>query len=237
MGLNEKFFASASGPIVPVANLKLHLDASDTNSYSGTGSTWFDLTANNEDGTISGATWNNGGYFSFDGINDYVQVSPIPSTVQTDTIITGEAWINPISATNNSIISFRGATGSSVKFFLAATNQGKLYLVSAFNTTVSFGTTAYNTVPVGSWSHVVASINYTTQQYYIYANGVLATSGSTGTLRGASTFGASSFFIGANLSNVQISNLKIGQVRMYDVALTPTEIEARFDATKSHYGL
>tara|TARA_R110002124_G_scaffold260640_1_gene426551 strand:- start:63 stop:758 length:696 start_codon:yes stop_codon:yes gene_type:complete len=224
MGLNEKFFASAAAG-VPVANLKLHLDASDTNSYSGTGSTWFDLTANNEDGTISGATWNNGGYFSFDGSNDYVQISPIPSTVQTDAIITAEAWINPISATNNSIISFRGAGGSSVKFFFAATNQGKLYLVSSFNTTVLFGTTASNTVPVNSWSHVVASINYTTQQYYIYVNGVEKTSGSTGTLRGASTFGATSFFIGANLSNVQNSNLNISKVRIYDIALTSTEIE------------
>ena len=46
----------------------LHLDARNTNSYSGSGNTWSDLSGNNYNATISGATFNsNGKYFYFDG--------------------------------------------------------------------------------------------------------------------------------------------------------------------------
>lgn len=226
MGLNEKFFTSLSEPIVPVANLKLHLDASDTNSYSGAGSTWYDLTANNEDGTISGATWNPAGYFSFDGSNDYVQISPIPSTAQNDNIITAEAWINPITATNNSIISFRGSTNTTIKLFLGANSSGQLYLVSSSTTGfLALGLTSV-TAPVGQWTHVVGSIDYVTKDYYIYVNGSLASSGTDSNIRSANTFNSSNFFIGTNLVGVQYSNLNISKVRTYDIALTSTEITA-----------
>ena len=209
--------------------LEMNLDASNTTSYPGTGTTWFDLTSNNNNGAINGATWNATGYFSFDGSNDYVQISPIPSTVQSDTIITGEAWINPTTATNNTIISFRGGGGSSVKFFFAANSSGQLYLASASTSNfVSFGTTSSNSVPVGSWSHVVASINYTSKTYTIYINETLASSGSQSNIRAASTFGATNFFIGTNLIGVQHSNLKISQARLYNTALTQAEVTALF---------
>ena len=56
--------------------LVLHLDARDTNSYSGSGNTWSDLSGNNYNATISGATFNsNGKYFYFDGSNDYVNTN------------------------------------------------------------------------------------------------------------------------------------------------------------------
>ena len=60
--------------------LVLHLDARDTNSYSGSGNTWSDLSGNNYNATISGATFNsNGKYFYFDGSNDYVNTNKTAS--------------------------------------------------------------------------------------------------------------------------------------------------------------
>ena len=54
--------------------LILSLDAGDKNSYGGSGSTWYDLCENN-DTTISGATYNSDGYFVLDGTNDYFEVT------------------------------------------------------------------------------------------------------------------------------------------------------------------
>ena len=63
--------------------LVLNLDASNTLSYPGSGTTWFDLTSNNNDGTlVNGPTFDsaNGGSIVFDGINDYVSFTTPPST-------------------------------------------------------------------------------------------------------------------------------------------------------------
>ena len=53
-----------SAPLV-LDNIVLYFDAGNPSSYPGNGNTWFDLTPNNNDGTITGATYssNNGGHF------------------------------------------------------------------------------------------------------------------------------------------------------------------------------
>jgi hypothetical protein len=63
------------GPKTVTNGLVLCLDAADKNSYSGTGTTWTDLTGNGNNGTLTnGPTFNsaNGGSISFDGTNDYI---------------------------------------------------------------------------------------------------------------------------------------------------------------------
>jgi hypothetical protein len=62
--------------------LQLILDAGDSESYSGSGSTWYDLSANNYDATLVNETSYNSadkGYFVFDGDNDYIDVNAILS--------------------------------------------------------------------------------------------------------------------------------------------------------------
>lgn len=66
-----------SKPIV-TDGLVLHLDAANTKSYPGTGTTWTDLTGNGNDGTLTnGPTFDSGsnGSIVFDGVNDYVLLS------------------------------------------------------------------------------------------------------------------------------------------------------------------
>ena len=60
------------------SNLILNLDASDSSSYSGSGTTWNDLSGQNNDMTLTSApshTSGSGGYFQFDGVNDTASVS------------------------------------------------------------------------------------------------------------------------------------------------------------------
>ena len=44
--------------------LKFYLDAKNTQSYSGSGNTWSDLTANGNDFTLASPSWNSNGYFN-----------------------------------------------------------------------------------------------------------------------------------------------------------------------------
>ena len=56
--------------------LVLALDAGDTNSYPGSGTSWFDLSGNGNHATIyNSPTWNAAGYFSLDGIDDYIKTT------------------------------------------------------------------------------------------------------------------------------------------------------------------
>jgi len=55
----------------PEANRVVHLDAGNTSSYPGTGTTWSDLTSNNNDFTLNSCAFDsgNGGSIDFDGTN------------------------------------------------------------------------------------------------------------------------------------------------------------------------
>ena len=57
-------------------SLLVHLDASKTASYPGTGTTWFDISGNNRHFTLfNGPTHVAGESFSFDGVNDYARTA------------------------------------------------------------------------------------------------------------------------------------------------------------------
>ena len=62
-------------PTIITDGLKLWLDASNPSSYPGSGTTWYDLSGNGNNGTmVNGVTYStaNGGVMSFDGVNDIV---------------------------------------------------------------------------------------------------------------------------------------------------------------------
>lgn len=62
-------------PSIVTDGLQLYLDAGLTDSYPGTGTTWNDLSGNGNHLTlVNGPVWtsSDGGYFTFDGSNDYV---------------------------------------------------------------------------------------------------------------------------------------------------------------------
>ena len=54
----------------------LYLDASDNNSYNGSGTTWTDLSGQNNHGTITNSpTFSSSTkLFTFDGVNDFVDL-------------------------------------------------------------------------------------------------------------------------------------------------------------------
>jgi hypothetical protein len=79
------------GPRIVTDGLVLCLDAADRNSYPGSGSTWYDLSGNNYNGTISGATFttfNNNGVFYFYQ-NDSISFSSLSMASYPGTISAG----------------------------------------------------------------------------------------------------------------------------------------------------
>ena len=98
------FFLNAQ---VTTSGLVFNLDANDSSSYSGSGNTWNDISGNNNHFNINNATYNNAGYFVFDG-NDGMTGPPSNSFGLSQTDHTIEIVLMNTTTTNQSIINFRG---------------------------------------------------------------------------------------------------------------------------------
>ena len=72
--------SSKGGPDINENGLVLHLDAANNKSYPGSGTTWTDLSGNDNNGTLTnGPTFNasNMGSIALDGTNDYIYRSSL----------------------------------------------------------------------------------------------------------------------------------------------------------------
>jgi hypothetical protein len=67
---------------IVTANLALSLDAGNPASYSGTGSTWYDLSGNGNNLTLQNSpVWNSSGYFTLNGTNQYALLNSPPANL------------------------------------------------------------------------------------------------------------------------------------------------------------
>ena len=226
-------------PIAIVTDgLQLHLDAGNTNSYSGTGTAWYDLSGNGNDATlVNGPAYSvgNGGFISFDGVDDYAELSPNLQIAGSE--ITFSVWNYGIEAKISSII------------WLESSNGGKILNVHLpfVNNNVYFDIGDGTGAVVGieknvtgneyqGWHHWVFTKNSTTGTMSIYLDGVLWHSGTGLTLNIANPTSATiALYQHAGTDYPHkgyISNLQI-----YNKALTDAEVLQNFNVTKDRFGL
>ena len=94
-------------PKIITDGLLLCLDAANTKSYSGSGTTWTDLSGRNNNGTIvnnpiysSGATAN----FSLDGVDEYIYTSGFSNVSIGNWPVSMEIWFNSGTVINNDFV-------------------------------------------------------------------------------------------------------------------------------------
>jgi hypothetical protein len=167
----------------------------------------------------------NGGYISFDGSNECVVVNSNAS-ILSSTAYTKIAWFNTnnLSASNN-IIS--GGNSGQHAFWLASSNKLQSGHNSSWSTVISTTTISTNTWYCGA---VTFS---TTSGWNLYLNGALEnTNASTTTFTGNGEILIGAFGTGTNVFSGNISN-----VQAYNRALSASEIQQNFNATRSRFGI
>jgi len=209
--------------------LKLNLDASNPGSYSGSGNTWYDLSGNNNHGTLMNSPMFDSGSGSIvtNGSNQYISIPQI-STANTN--ITMQAWVYVnLNTTGTFIKSGSGGGGYSIGIGNGAYDQvGSnvvmlLYGRGWIGTGVSYGTAGWKlvTMTLDGSSTAKAYVNGSLINTYTWPS---------------PTVPVGPLFLGANIGDGNIYyNGKFAAAYFYDRALSLAEIQQNYNAfaTKS----
>jgi hypothetical protein len=225
-----------AGPDVSENGLVLALDAGNTKSYPGSGTNWTNLSGNGNNGTLVsgvGYTSGNSGSLVFDGVDDY---SILNTNIFTNTLpnFTISVWyrstIGGILIGNH----YHNSTWESVWF------STTLFIVNgASNNTTNRQQLTYTEPSSNVWHNLVAISNNSSSLMQIFLDGSSYASRSATVIPWNSTIPPT---IGAQ-RNIATGGVlgpiagNIPQVLVYNRALTVTEIQQNYNATKSRFGL
>jgi hypothetical protein len=219
------------------SGLVLNLDASNATSYSGTGTTWTDLSGNGNTGTlVNGAGYLalNGGTITFDGINDMVTCEDSVSLSQT-TSVTVTTWIYATGSTNSCGIITKGPSGAAdYDYMLYVTvNSTAIVGYKKNDEGVAQAVGSY-IVPgglIGKWTQIAYSISGGTVAN-LWVNGIsVSTTTFTSGIRDSSNL----LNIGFGFQNAFPGH--IAQVLIYNRGLSASEMLQNYNTTKTKFGL
>ena len=236
---NGALVSTTSGIITD--GLVLNLDAGNTSSYSGTGTDWFDLTSNNNDGVLTnGPTYltDNGGVISFDGVNDRF-ISNNNLGIVGNTKRTVEIWFKPSSDIGRQTLVSMGIGSNSRTFQIEyngfAGGSNTVYVVGWNNDRCTLAT-----LPLNTWSYLTVTygggIVRDPDGVKIYYNGIPQTLSGNGS--GVLNTTDSKYYVGYDGTLTrQHFNGNISNVRIYNDELTESQIQQNYNATKGRFGL
>ena len=219
-----------TGPNIVTDNLKLAIDAGSTRSYSGSGTSASSIVSSNTAVLYNsvGFSSSNGGYWDFDGTDDYIITDFGNGLNPTTQDLTYGIWVKS-DATQSSMFIMQSDWSDDRRFYVGSNNQKLAWGIQergwgSVDTDVTFVN--------GEWYYISIVFSGTTAK--LYANGVLK---DTDTI--------SSFTFNRNLTtssgqpyeNAYYWNGGIAAFRVYYEELTASEILQNFNAQKSRFGL
>ena len=226
-------------PRIVTDGLVLCLDAANTKSYGGSGTTVTDLSGNGNNGTlVNGVGYDsgNGGSFSFDGSNDAITFATgLESQLQSGATL--EMWIKKNSddsaeflKVGDSNVDDPGAqaiwyASGILRFHSFINGRSRNYVL--LQHTISLGD--------GNWRHIVFTFDGNVVDggtASLYINGSLITS--TTNESSNSSFGGPGF---SNTGSSYAHDGSASVLRVYNRALSTTEVAQNFNALRGRYGI
>lgn len=223
--------------------LVMYLDAGNTQSYPGSGTTWTDLSGGGVTAALTnGPTFssNNKGFIAFDGGNDLCSISPVPAI--TGTAATFCVWNYGLVAKPSTLIWLQNSLKVRQFSLHLPWSDGTIYFDGGnANTENGFnriGKIATSVEYLG-WHHWTCIKDSVAQTMSIYRNGLLWHSGS-GLAQQIGTVSAA--YIGTNIkfgdgSFENFHQAYISNLQFYNRALSQTEIQQNFNATRARFGV
>jgi len=208
----------AYNPQIVTNGLVLCLDAANTKSYPGSGTTWTDLSGSGNTGTLVNGVGYDVDSLSFDGVDDRIECGTwsVP-------YLTVSTWVYKTSTATN-----QGICRKEVGW---AVSQYNGVLQVAPGTSWTFYNTGY-TIPLNTWVNIVYTYSGTgatgSQTVYINGSSIYNTSAGSGPISSNSN----PVRVGYDDNNWYWGG-RIAQTQIYNRALTASEVQQNYNAIKS----
>lgn len=228
-------------PKIVSNGLVLCLDAANTKSYPGSGTTWSDLSGNGNTGTLTnGPTFNSGnnGSIVFDGVNDSIEVDH--TTLLNPTLnMTISVWANlqalPTLSTDVAPLCGKGTSTSGqggYDFRIDGPAVGSIYRI---NLVKYFIVDQHVNLPelfVDTWYNFTAVQSSNQVTYFVNGTSIGSFSNSSNYQTNTTNFG-----IGVDRISAFFLNGNIAFTSFYNRVLTSVEVLQNYNATKGRFGL
>ena len=212
--------AAHSGPDIIQDGLVFYVDAANTKSYPGSGTTWFDLSGNGKHATLTGSpTFNSAGYFDLDGTDDFAAV-----TIATGTTRTVSHW-------------FRQNSSGSGRGPLWRTNDWRERIFSTQVLLVDSGGNYHgmnfsSALGTDELVNICYSFNGTSAKCYVNGELDATTNLTTNMNTGTYTY---NFGRQASGSTTTFQNEEQYSIAFYDAELTAAQVKQNFNAVRGRF--
>jgi len=199
----------------------------------GSGTTSADASGNGNTATlVNGPSWvagKHGTGLSFDRVNDYLTVPNSASLNFAGSAMTLSMWLNPASISGDSVIlgKFWGTTMTSpfYQYGLELQSNGSTPILEIGTTGGVTETSMGSTVAYNQWSHLAVVFGGSQAKFYVNGNLVI-----TNPLGASITARGMPLKIGADANTQQFYKGILDDVRIYNRALTASEVQADMNA-------
>ena len=227
-----KALGSYAGPNIPTSGLVLYLDAGNTKSYPGSGSTWTDLSGNSNNLTlVSSPTFSSsyGGCLTFNGSTQraYISNASCSANFKTMTAYSSVAAIKSLNSDTawHTLYSF----GDSSNFIDMWQRSGTRVFGS--DGTQLYSSTDMYTSGMSVWAHTSS----VAAGGVLYRNGESIASASVASQTSTSTYDFGIAY-DSNTSSY-FANVEFPVLLIYNRVLTSAEIQQIYSAYRGRFGL
>ncbi len=221
--------------------LVLYYDPSSETSYPGSGTTINDLSGNGLNGTMSNISFTSP-YFSYNGTSSQISVADNPALEPGSGDWTMEVWVNQSVLGNDVVLGKfdNGGASADVSYSIRTTSTtyyAQIGSGSGSGSTLFVNSTNY-VGTIGSWSQIVyvfTNVAANTLQTFVNGSSIGTVSHNLASILNTSN----NLYIGSynNGEYAQWFDGKIGITRLYNRALTASEVLDNYNADRSKYGL
>lgn len=219
--------------------LVMYLDAANSKSYLGTGTTWFDLSGNGNNGTlVNGLSYssNNAGNLVFNGTNNFITIPEITLLSSGSTV---SAWLNiadfSTGKSSTGRVFIRGDSNFNrvVAFYnggysIETNTNGNPHEIAGRTT----GNVLSSQIIAGSWFHFALVFN--SGVFTGYINSIQTGSASITNNLTVNRIGDETGY-DANYPSFFKGNMNLFSV--YNRALSTNEIQQNFNAIRGRFGI
>lgn len=222
-------------PSIVTSGLTLCLDAANPKSYPGSGTTWTDVSANGNTGTLQNTPTfdnTNGGLINFNGSNQYISSTSTNSTDITGSL-TCEIWFKLNAGASDWVRIYGKGTGPNRTWGLWYNTTGSSRFLYQRYGASNLDLTYIVTINTGVWYQLVGVSNGTSHVLYLNSVSVATTTTASATFNTS----VQGYTVGAAFTMNAYHNGPIASVKLYNVALSADQVLQNYNALRGRFGV